>query len=156
MTKIAEKTKSILAEFLNHFDTKANIDVTEQTNGELYVEITGGDLSFLIGYRGQSLDALNDLLRQMVFKQVNEWPNLMLDINGYNKQRIDRLHNLAKRFVDRVRFFQTEVELPVLNAWERKQIHTYITDYDDVESESKGEGKLRKMYLRPKQHKTAK
>lgn len=151
MKEKANKTKELIEKILNHFDARAQVDVQEKDD-QIDVKITGGDLSYLIGYRGQSLDALTDLLRQMVYKQTTEWPNLSLDINGYNQQRIDRLFNLAKRFIDRVRFFQDEVELPLLNSWERKQIHTYISDYDDVESESRGEGKSRKMYLKPKKH----
>jgi len=138
---------------MSFFGTKPQLDIRSGNEGLIEVDIRGDNLNYLIGYRGQSLDALADLLGHMLFKQTNEWPSLMVDINGYNQQRIDRLHNLAKRFIDRVRFFQTEVEMPMLNPWERRQIHTYIADYDDVESESRGEGQGRRMYLMPKKRK---
>jgi spoIIIJ-associated protein len=147
-----EITKDLLNQIFKHFGTKPQIEVTKGED-RLVVDIKGDDLSYLIGYRGQSLDALTDILTHMIFKQTQEWPHLSLDINGYNQQRVERLHNLAKRFIDRVRFFQAEVELPALNPWERKQVHTYMADYDDVESESRGEGKNRKMYLQPKKRK---
>ena len=119
----------------------------------LDIKIVGDNISYLIGYRGQALDALGEIVTHAVFKQTNEWPNLVLDVNGYNQQRVERLHNLSKRFIDRVRFFQTEVEMPFMNAWERKQIHTYVSEYDDVASESRGNGKNRKLYLLPKKRK---
>jgi spoIIIJ-associated protein len=146
-------TKNTLDGIFAHFKINPQIDIKEAKDGEMQITVQGGDLSYLIGYRGQALEALTDMLMHILYKQTNEWPNLSLDINGYNQQRIDRLYNLAKRFIDRVRFFQTEVEMPALNAWERKQIHTYISEYSDVESESRGEGKNRKMYLKPKVHK---
>ncbi len=142
--------KEILDNILSHFNAKHQVEVKEGKEGAIEITIRGDDLSYLIGYRGQALEALTDMLMHILYKKTNEWPNLTLDINGYNQQRIDRLYNLAKRFIDRVRFFQTEVEMPALNAWERKQIHTYISEYSDVESESRGEGKNRKMYLKPK------
>lgn len=145
-----EISKKLLTDIFSHFAVKPAVDAQVSADGSLVINVNGDNLSYLIGYRGQSLDALSDLLSHMIFKQTSEWPNLSLDINGYNRQRIDRLHNLAKRFIDRVRFFQSEVEMPSLNPWERKQIHTYISDYDDVVSESRGEGKNRKMYLMPK------
>jgi len=143
-------TKELLGNIFSHFGINPQIDVQTGPEETLVVNVNGDNLNYLIGYRGQSLDALSDLLNHMIFKKTNEWPSLLLDINGYNQQRIDRLHNLAKRFIDRVRFFQTEVEMPILNPWERKQIHTYMADYDDVTSESRGEGRSRKMYLLPK------
>jgi spoIIIJ-associated protein len=146
-------TKDLVTKIMSFFGTSPQLDVKSGQDGLIEVDIKGDNLNYLIGYRGQSLDALADLLGHMLYKQTNEWPSLMVDINGYNQQRIDRLHNLAKRFIDRVRFFQTEVEMPMLNPWERRQIHTYITDYDDVESESRGEGRNRKMYLMPKKRK---
>lgn len=149
MNKI-EITKDLLNQIFKFFGTKPQIEVSSGEEGLIEVDIKGDDLSYLIGYRGQSLDALSDLLTHMIFKKTTEWPHLMLDINGYNQQRIERLHNMAKRFIDRVRFFQAEVEMPILNPWERKQVHTYMSDYDDVTSESRGEGKSRKMYLLPK------
>ncbi len=145
--------KNLIDSILGYFNTKPQIEVNEGKDNAIEITIRGDDLSYLIGYRGQSLEALSDMLMHMMYKQTGEWPNLTLDINGYNQQRIDRLYNLAKRFIDRVRFFQTEVEMPMLNAWERKQVHTYISEYSDVESESRGEGKNRKMYLKPKSHK---
>lgn len=148
-----ELTKELLSKILAFFGTKPQVDIQAGEEDMIMVNIKGDNLNYLIGYRGQSLDALENILTHMIYKQTNQWPQLLLDINGYNEQRVDRLHNLARRFIDRVRFFQTEVEMPYLNPWERKQIHMYVTDYDDVASESRGDGRSRKMYLMPKKRK---
>jgi spoIIIJ-associated protein len=148
----AEIAKQLLTELFSFMGVKPQVDVTPGEDDLLDIKVKGDDLSFLIGYRGQSLDALQDLLSHMIFKKTSAWPSIILDINGYTDQRIDRLQNLAKRFIDRVRFFQTEVEMPYLNPWERRQVHTLVAEYDDVTSESRGEGKNRKLYLLPKKH----
>ena len=141
-----------VTKLMHHLGIRGNV-IVEEKGDEMYVKVEGENLSLLIGYKGQTLDAMQDFLSHVVFAKTNQWQNLVLDVNGYTDQRIDRLHNLAKRFIDRVRFFQAEVELPFLNAWERKQIHTYIGDYDDVESESRGDGRTRRLYLLPKKRK---
>lgn len=145
-----ETIKSIANEILSHMKVRSQIDVKNTDENNFEISIQGDNLNFLIGYRGQSLDAFQDILSHIYFKKTNEWPSILLDINGYTNQRIERLHNIAKRFIDRVRFFQAEVELPEMNPWERRQIHTLIAEYDDVESESRGEGKARRLYLKPK------
>ena len=57
---------------------------------------------------------------------------------------------MAKSYIDRVRFFQKDVELPPMDPWERRQIHMFVSEYDDVVSESVGEGHERRVTLKPK------
>ncbi|RJR26949.1 KH domain-containing protein [candidate division WWE3 bacterium] len=145
-----ELVKSILDDLLHHFDIKPQTDISVDGDENIKISIQGDDLSFLIGYRGQSLDALQSILTHIYYKKSNEWPVLLLDINDYNSQRIERLHSIARRSIDKVRFFQSEVILPYMNPWERRQVHTLISEYDDVISESQGEGRNRRVHLKPK------
>ena len=145
-----ELVNSILEDLLKHFDIKPQIEISMDDEENIKVDITGDDLSFLIGYRGQSLDALQSILTHIYYKKSDEWPVLLVDINDYNAQRIERLHNIARRSIDKVRFFQNEVILPYMNPWERRQVHTLISEYDDVISESQGEGRNRRVHLKPK------
>jgi spoIIIJ-associated protein len=151
MEKI-ETLKNTTKEILKFIGVNPEVEITDDKE-YVNINIKGDNLNFLIGYRGQSLDAFQSLVAHITYKKIGEWPTIMLDINGYNEQRIERLHNIAKKFIDRVRFFQNEVELPLMSPWERRQIHTLISDYDDVVSESRGDGKNRRLYLRPKQAK---
>ena len=145
-----ETIKSIINEILAHMGVKTQVEIKAKEPVSFEIEMQGDNLNFLIGYRGQSLDALQDLLSHIYFKKTNEWPDILLDINGYTKERIERIQNIAKKFNDRVRFFQNEVELPIMNPWERKHVHTLVGEYDDVESESRGDGRNRRLYLKPK------
>src|SRR3989344_8285001 len=117
----AEVIKKTTIDLLNFIGVSPEIEVSESEDF-FQVGITGENLNFLIGYRGQSLDALQSLVAHIAYKKTGEWPSVMVDINGYNSQRIERLHNIAKKFIDRVRFFQNEVELPIMNPWERRQV----------------------------------
>jgi spoIIIJ-associated protein len=57
---------------------------------------------------------------------------------------------MARNYIDKVRFFQKEVELPRMNPWERREIHILVSEYDDILSESTGEGTNRRVVLKPK------
>lgn len=145
-----EALKQTTQKILSFIGVKPEVEVKEDSELS-YVSIKGDNLNFLIGYRGQSLNALQSVVAHIVYKQTGEWPSIMVDINGYNDQRIERLQNITRKYIDRVRFFQNEVEMPVMNPWERRQVHSLVSEYDDVVSESRGEGKNRRLYLRPKQ-----
>lgn len=125
-------------------------EISAPEKGVYLVTIDGEDLNFLIGFRGQSLDALQSILRLIIFRKTGEQVVLNVDINGYKNQKANKIKDLARKFIDKVRFFEKEIELPRMNPWERRQVHTFVSEYDDVESESTGEGRDRRVVLKPK------
>ena len=145
--ELLEKT---LNEIFGFLSIKPEISISSPEKDVYNINIAGDDLSFLIGFRGQSLEALQTIVGLTVFKKTNEWTTVVVDINGYRTQKSEHIQNLAKKYVDRVRFFQEEVEMPPMSPWERKQIHIFIADYDDITSESTGAGSERRVVLKPK------
>lgn len=145
--------KNILEEaiknILGFIDINPVIQVEQQDESVYQVNIIGDNLNFLIGYRGQSLDALQSFLGLIMFRQTGERTTVVVDINDYKDQRTERIREIARKFIDKARFFQGDVELPPMNPWERRQIHMMIQDYDDIISESTGEGRDRRVVLKP-------
>jgi spoIIIJ-associated protein len=125
-----------------------SIDADEE--GVYNVKISGDNLNFLIGFRGQSLEALQTLLKLIVFRKTAQQIVLSIDINNYKNQKSEKLQEMARGFIDKVRFFEKEIELPFMNPWERRQIHMFVAEYEDVISESTGEGESRRVVLKPK------
>lgn len=156
-----EQLKQTTEDILKHMDVKADILVTEETVGEetvLNVAIEGDDLSFLIGYRGESLDGLQTVLslilnkqslRSGELRQLGTWQRVAVDINGYRKQRQDKIEEITKGYIDRVRFLTKEIEMPPMTAAERRYVHMFVSAYTDVVSESVGEGASRRVVLKP-------
>lgn len=139
-----------LNNILGFIDISPDIKITQ--DGEAFrVDIKGDDLNYLIGYRGESLDALQYILSHAVFKETNQWAPLTLDINDYRKSKLEKLEDTVKSYIDRVRFHQKEVKLPPLSPFERRHVHMFIADYLDIDSESRGEGMERRLYLFPKE-----
>ena len=148
--KTEEILKTNLDKILNYIGINPEVNVEEKEENNYSINITGEDLNFLIGFRGQSLDALQNILKLMVFKKTQIQPILTLDINEYRNKKSEKLQDIARSFIDKVRFFQKDVELPRMSPWERRQIHVLVSEYDDVVSESTGEGEDRRVVLKPK------
>ncbi len=145
-----EKIQEHLNKIFDFIDIDPEVIIEEKENGSFDIQILGDNLNFLIGYQGESLDALQHLLSSAIFKDLEDWPSIRLDINQYKKSKLEKLEEMVKGIVDRVRFHQKEIRLPPLNSYERRHVHTYISDYIDIESESRGEGKDRRLYIKPK------
>ena len=144
--KIIEKH---LNNILGFIDIDPNVEIKQ--DGEAFrIDIEGDDLNYLIGYRGESLDALQYILSHAVYKDHGEWLPLSLDINGYRQNKLDKLEESVKGYVDRARFHQKEIRLPPLTPYERRYVHMLISDYIDVDSESRGEGRDRRLFIIPK------
>ncbi len=147
MDKVAfveEKLKEIF-EFLGIHP----VATVQETPELLSVTIEGDNLNFLIGYRGEALDALQNILSQAFAKQAEEWVRIMVDINDYKEGRLQKVEDMTKNFIDRVRFSGEAVEMPPMKPFERFRVHTFVSEYSDIESESVGESYDRRVVLRP-------
>ena len=147
-----EQLEQITKDILKLMDVEANVLVSEETVGEesvLNVTIEGDDLSFLIGYRGESLDGLQTVLSLILNKHSDAWQRVVTDINGYRKQRQDKIEEITKGYIDRVRFLAKEIEMPPMTSAERRYVHIFVSAYTDVVSESVGERASRRVVLKP-------
>ena len=142
-----EKT---LEEFLSYIDPSADFSVSPIEENLYDVQIEGPELSFLIGYHGKTLDAFQHLLNLFLYTQSPDGIHINLDINEYKEKRKEKLHEITKKYIDKVRFFDKEIHMSAMSPWERKQVHLLIGEYPDIETESTDEGEARHIVLRKK------
>jgi len=145
-----ELIKKKMNKIFQYIGIKPELSVEEIEENNFNVTVSGDDLNFLIGFRGQSLDGLQSILRLMIYRETQIQPLITLDINDYKSRKTEKIQDMAKTFIDKVRFFQKDVEMPRMSPWERRQIHVLVSEYDDIESESTGEGEDRRVVLKPK------
>jgi spoIIIJ-associated protein len=146
--KVQEIIEQKLSDIFKYLDIDPNISIEQDEEAQV-IKIDGKDLNFLIGYQGQSLDALQTLVGQMVLKETGEWTPLNIDINGYKDKKTDKIEEITKRYIDKVRFFENAVPMPPMKPWERRQVHMFVADYEDITSESEGRGRGRRVVLKP-------
>jgi spoIIIJ-associated protein len=106
--------------------------------------------SFLIGRGGDALEALQHIVRMLIRSEgLPIDHSLVVDINGYKHKKTGMLVRKARDVAHRVRISGLEEELAPMNSYERRVIHTIITNIADVESESVGERHERRVKIKP-------
>lgn len=148
--KHEELINDTIKEIMGHIGIKPNYTVTAQEQDTYVVDIQGNNLNYLIGYKGESLNALQSLLNLIAFKKSGQPAIVTVDINNYKGKKTERIIEITKSFIDKVRFFEKEVVLPPMSPWERRHVHLMISEYTDIESVSTGEGLARRVVLKPK------
>lgn len=124
-------------------------EVTTRVEGETaLVDVGGEDLGALIGRRGQSLDALQEITRTAVQRRLRHRVRLLLDVEGYRARRREALADHARSMAERAKERGTEIEFEPMNAYERKIVHDAIAEVDGTESFSEGEEPDRKVIVR--------
>ena len=113
------------------------------------VAIVGDDLDNLVGQRGQTLEALQELTRLAVLQETGQRSRLMLDIGGYRARRRTELVRLATEAGQRVASNGQDERLAPMTPFERKVVHDAIASMDGVISESEGEEPQRRVVIRP-------
>jgi spoIIIJ-associated protein len=117
--------------------------------GRPVVEVVGGRLQALVGQRGATLEALQELTRLAVFRQTGSPSRLLLDVGGYRANRRKELAAVARNAVEKVKEYGEPVRLEPMSAFERKCVHDVINALDGVESESEGVEPSRRIVVRP-------
>ncbi len=117
----------------------------------IVLNLTGDDLGVLIGRRGETLRALQYLVRLMVSHRVKHWTDLVIDIEDYRVRRRHALEALARREAERVVREKRPQALEPMPAYERRIIHMALRRHPQVTTQSVGEGERRKVTIIPKQ-----
>ncbi|SCE74733.1 spoIIIJ-associated protein [Micromonospora purpureochromogenes] len=119
------------------------------SGGRPVVEVVGARLQNLVGQRGATLEALQELARLAVFRQTGTPSRLLLDVGGYRATRRKELAAVAKNAVEKVKEHGEPVRLEPMSAFERKCVHDVVNAMSGVESESEGVEPNRCIIVRP-------
>ncbi|MEZ6255421.1 MAG: R3H domain-containing nucleic acid-binding protein [Patescibacteria group bacterium] len=144
---VLQETLEVL---FSHLQIDPNVEI-EEKNESIAISVEGRNLNYLIGTHGETLASLEHLLKQILFNRLDSWYYIELDINGYRQKKVERIEDTVKRAIDKIRFFQDDVALPPMNASDRRLVHMYVAEYDDIETESLGAGRERHVVLKKKQ-----
>ena len=114
------------------------------------IDIEGADLSFLIGRKAETINALQFITSLIVSREVGRWIPLQIDVQKYRRRRADELRKLARRIADQVVSTGRQQALEPMPPNERRIVHIELRDHPEVETESDGEDPKRKVVVRLK------
>jgi spoIIIJ-associated protein len=147
----ADSVADFVEELLTQMDVDAIAEPSEQ-GGRMYVDILDGepdDMSLLIGRHGQTLDAIQELARQVVGRRLDERIKVLVDVEDYRKRRTARVEDQAREAAERAIETGQEQPLDPSDALERKIAHDVVAGMDGVTSESQGEEPNRFVVVLP-------
>ena len=158
VTKISEgrTAASMAVETISRILEHAGVNVSrtlraanDPDSGGPVIDLEGEDSGLLIGRRGQTLAALQFLVNMIVRKEFGDGVRVVLDVEHYRQRREASLRDMATKVASRVVQSSRSVTLEPMNAADRRIVHTALTDYVGVTTESSGMGEDRKVTISP-------
>lgn len=147
---IAKKdVEEFLKEFLNKISPEAKTTV-EIKDKCLYISIHGENIGNLIGYRGETLYSIENILKAIANKKSENRVVVRLDIEDYKQKRVETLEEVAKKKASIVERTGKMITLEPMKAYERKIIHSVLQDNPNVETRSIGQEPKRRIVITKK------
>lgn len=145
--KIENKIREFLEKFVKLLPTEG-VSYDVSNDGErINVKILGDNVSYLIGYRGETLNSLQVILSAVANKDTEERVRVLVDIGGYREKRVKTLEELAEKISKTVVRTGKKITLEPMSAYERKIIHTKLQENDKIRTYSMGEEPNRKIVV---------
>ena len=142
------KAKDLLEGILLRISPEYKVIVNE-TQEKIILSIEGDESGLLIGKRGQNLDALQYILNKAINKIDNDHKMILIDLGEYRKRREEFLLGLAEKIREKVKKTKKPVSLAHMNAHDRRIIHMVLQEDESLTTQSRGEGKYRKVVILP-------
>lgn len=145
-----EVVQKLTADLLEKLSVAATVTVVDAAEEGMSVNIDTQESGLLIGYHGETLNSLQLLLSMMLFQTYNEWIRIVVNIGDYREKREETIKSLALRVASEVALTKQPTPLPYLVPFERRIVHMTLVDHPSVISVSEGEGRERRVMVKPK------
>jgi spoIIIJ-associated protein len=129
------------------------IRIEQDEEGSYKVNIETSHPNLMIGHRGENIGALQHLIKLVLWNKAGDGarPNINLDVENYRRRQEQQILQLAERKVEMVRKLTSPQSLPAMSPYFRRAVHMHLTQnkFEDVCTESKGEGEYRYIIIKP-------
>lgn len=152
---LMDRTEAVISRLLHLLNLEAQVSAhygerDREGRRSVHVDIRGNDLSILIGRRSETLNAFQYVASLIVGKEMQDWVQLVIDVEGYRDRREKQLVQMAQRMAEQVAKNGRRQTLEPMPSGERRIIHIALRDHPDVSTESTGEEPHRKVTIVPK------
>lgn len=149
MSEVCQQSQEFLTDILK--DMRFNLKVSvERTSEGCLLNMSGEDVHFLLNESGEMLDALETILFQVFGKEIDRTERFICDADGFRQTRKAELQAMARFAAQNVRKSGKAFTFGKLNSTERRIIHLTLQDEADLQSESIGDGRERRLQVKLK------
>lgn len=149
MPDYLKKAKEHSNNLLKKLGFEAEAIIVEK-DGIVYINIAADDPGLLIGKGGEGLTALEHIIRLLLNAEMEDHRNVVLDIAGYRNKKSENVKKFAHDKAFMVLSTGIEEVMPPMSSYERRIIHLTCANIADIETESVGEGRERRVVIKPK------
>lgn len=147
---LVDFVKETIIEITKMMGMTVNLEVRRRDDN-ITIKIFSDHNAVLIGKNGRAIEALQTIVRQIVHNETNEFIGIILDVENYKEKRVKNLEYLAKKVAREVKETKVETKLDSMNSYERRIIHSILSDNKYVYTESVGEEPNRCVVVKPKE-----
>lgn len=141
-TEFVEDVTKVVVEFLEGILAKMQIDATVSRgvrNGDIIFKINGDAINNLIGYHGETLEAIQYLTNTIVRNRVPGYhKKIYIDVENYRRKRQDTVEQIAEKMAKKVIATKRSIKLEPMNSFERKAIHYVLSNIEHIGTHSEG------------------
>ena len=142
-----EKIEIFVKGLLEHMGSKAVPQAYKENDNTYFVELVGEDLGYLIGRRGDTLDAIQHLANYTINRDVEGHIRINVDAESYREKREDSLRRYARKKAQQVLKARRRTTLEPMNAYERHVIHAALQDMENITTHSTGTEPNRRVVI---------
>ena len=142
-----EKIEIFIKGLLEHMNSKAIPHAFKESDNTYFVELVGEDLGYLIGRRGDTLDAIQHLANYTINRGVEGHIRINVDAESYREKREDSLRRYARKKAQQVLKARRRTTLEPMNAYERHVIHAALQDMENITTHSTGTEPNRRVVI---------
>ena len=147
---IINYAKEVINEITKLMGLTVNLEVRKKED-TITIKIFSDHNAVLIGKNGYTISALQTLVRQIIYNEINTNISIILDVENYKEKKIKNIEYLAKRTAKEVAKTKVEAKLDSMNSYERRIVHSLLAEDDYVYTESVGEEPDRCVVIKPKE-----
>jgi spoIIIJ-associated protein len=143
------KGEAYIKTVLRLMGVEANVLTVEEDDGVRFSLDCGENDGYIIGRRGETLDALQYLVRLVVSRKREDYRRVSVNVGDYREQREQNLRELALSAAGKAKKFGRNISMPPMSPYDRRIIHTAVQEFDGANSFSVGEGGERRVVVAP-------
>ncbi len=131
------------------------ISIKEESPKNTWISVEVNEPHFFIEREGEGLQALNHLVHRIIESKMprergdtEHGMGILIDVNGYQKKHVENIRAVAHMMSERARYFKSNVEVDPMSAFERRIVHEFLSEANDIQTESIGAGRDRRVVIK--------
>jgi spoIIIJ-associated protein len=145
----AERVRAVVSRIVQALGVRGAVDVTEDED-QIRANVNSDDVGILIGKHGSTIDAVQHLVMRIAYRdEQGDRKRVVVDAAGYRERREAQLKRAADRAVQEAIDFGRPVELEPMTSFERRTVHEYLRDRNEVQTHSEGDEPERRLVVSP-------